>query len=67
MFNYGNSNYRTKNCVICGKKFCTQSPSQTTCSPGCSIINKQKYAKKLNKLNKLYYGNTRKAKNKVAK
>ena len=54
MYNPQGSFFKKKICVICGKKFSTPLPVSTTCSPECSMINKQRYTKKLNKWNQMY-------------
>lgn len=54
MYSYGRSYIKHKKCVVCGKMFDTQNPTSTTCSPGCSVINKQRYVKKANNLYKMY-------------
>lgn len=67
MYNADGSRYRHKICAVCGKKFSTPLPTSTTCSPECSMINKQRYSKELAEANKRYYSKVRKSKNKVVK
>ena len=57
------SHVRTKKCIVCGKKFQTALPMAKTCSPECSMINKQNYSETLKKNNKRYYSKFRKSKN----
>ena len=62
MFNPAGSYFKKKKCVVCGKMFSTPLPTSTTCSPECSMINKQRYSKELAEANKRYYSKARKSK-----
>lgn len=57
------SHIRTKKCIVCGKEFQTPLPMAKTCSPECSMINKQNYSETLKKNNNRYYSKVRKSKN----